>query len=181
MKLIVNSLCNCTIYNTFCLSSYSTCGLGEVSWPPLGHDGPQGTEGHQFILYTYAYCGWWSKPMWVTSSAKIWFLCIEELLNAYILIRILTISIYVLVMFSYGFFFYVVRVCVVMWCLPECVPVSWSEAWGHLSMCHLSWGPDCGHTQVTLLHTYLEETLKVLNKCSCAWKQGEITLYKNLS
>lgn len=40
-----------------------------MPWSPLGHDGPQGPEGHQPVLHTYAYCGWWSKPMWVVSPA----------------------------------------------------------------------------------------------------------------
>lgn len=44
-----------------------------------------------------------------------------------------------------------VRVCVVMWCLPECFSISWSEAWGDLSMCHLSRGANCGHSQVPCL------------------------------
>lgn len=32
--------------------------------PSLGHDGPQGSEGHQLVFYTNAYSGWWGKSMW---------------------------------------------------------------------------------------------------------------------
>lgn len=69
---IVNITFKCTVYNIFPLYNDSTCGLGEMPWPPLGHDGPQGPEGHQPVLHTYAYCGWWSKPMWVSSPAWTW-------------------------------------------------------------------------------------------------------------
>lgn len=69
---IVNITFKCSVYNIFPLYNDSTCGLGEMPWPPLGHDGPQGPEGHQPVLHTYAYCGWWSKPMWVSSPAWTW-------------------------------------------------------------------------------------------------------------
>lgn len=48
----------------------------------------------------------------------------------------------------------VVRVCVIMWCLPECFSISRSETWGDLSMCHLSRGANCGHSQVPYLHAH---------------------------
>lgn len=60
---LCSSIININITIVCFLSSYSTCGPGEVPRPPLGHDGPQRPEGHQPILYTYAYCGGWSKPM----------------------------------------------------------------------------------------------------------------------
>lgn len=79
-KQSVNTACNFTLCNMSPLPSHSTCGLGEVPWPPLGHDGPQGPERHQLVLYSYAYCGWWSKPMWVTSPAQTRPLSNKELL-----------------------------------------------------------------------------------------------------
>lgn len=57
------------MYNIFVLHPDSTYSLGEVPWSALGHDGPQGPEGHQPVLHTYAHCSWWSKSMWVSCPA----------------------------------------------------------------------------------------------------------------
>lgn len=107
MKQTVSILYKCTIYNIFPLRSDSTCGLGEVPWSPLGHDGPQGPEGHQLVLHTDAYCGWWSKPMWVNSPAQTWSLCNKELRCTNILTCLVVNSDYfypALVMFVIHFF-----------------------------------------------------------------------------
>lgn len=44
--------------------------------------------------------------------------------------------------------FQLLRVCVILWCLPESVPKPWTETWGHLSMCYFCWSHDCRNPQV---------------------------------
>lgn len=107
----------------------SSCGPGEVSWPALGHDGPQGPAGHQPGLHTDADCGRWRKPLWVSCLGPDWVSARRKRSNVSLLLLVL-------------------RVCVVVRCLPECVPVSRSEAGGYLSLRNVPRGSDCGHSQV---------------------------------
>ena len=44
--------------------------------------------------------------------------------------------------------FQLLRVCVILWCLPESIPKPWTETWGHLSMCYFCWSHDCRNPQV---------------------------------
>lgn len=130
-------VCQCTLCF---LSSHSSRGLSEVPWPSLGNDGPQRSEGHQPVHHTNADRSWWSKPLWVTSHF------FYHYLNFFFFFGLL-IPFPPMLKFIYVFVC-AIRVCVVMRCLPECVPVSWSKARGDLSMCHLARGLDGGHSQV---------------------------------
>lgn len=53
---------------------------------------------------------------------------------------------------QYVEFFLSSRVCVFLRCLPERVSVPWTEGRGGVSLCHLSWGHDSGHSQVSDQH-----------------------------
>lgn len=71
--------CKYSIEGQRILSANSTRGLGQVPWPPLGHDGPQGPEGHEPVLDTHADCCRWSKPMWVDILMILYFCILQPL------------------------------------------------------------------------------------------------------
>lgn len=62
--------------------------------------------------------------------------------------------------------FQLLRVCVILWCLPESVPKPWSETWGHLSMCYFCWSHDSCNPQVLFRMFVLLMSVTASIKCA---------------
>ena len=73
--------------------------------------------------------------------------------------------------------FQLLRVCVILWCLPESVPKPWSETRGHLSMCYFCRSHDCRDPQVSFRTLVLLMAVTALIQCAeltGCWQRGEV-------
>lgn len=69
--------------------------------------------------------------------------------------------------------FQLLRVCVVLWCLPESIPKPRTETWGHLSVCYFCWSHDCCDPQVSSRTSVPLTYVTALIRCAVFTRQWQ--------